>query len=258
MSMSQPEQAQSALSVREAFNLLRNAYRSGDVRQRAEAHLNVVAALADSIESEAQGTEQAGLHQMMLQHAEQSLAAYEKAEFDWGLADARLTRAAVLVDGVSSDADNPQRYAHILQCIDDCYQALQLLQRSPQAPLAMLAQANAMAVAILFQLRQSLADLELPPSLDEWIRAQAETTGEAIAWETRTRSEGNDWLCMARIGSSLVASLPATEDRQSAGRVTSEAAWQAAARLRLTGDQQAAQAAWALYDSSRRATDSEG
>jgi hypothetical protein len=251
--MSKLQESSSASSTQEAFARLQWAYRGTDRGQRAEAHLNVVSALASSIEMAGERANLVSLYEMMLEHAERSLADYSEAEIDWGLADARLARAAVLADLVTMDEEYPGRHERILQCVDDCFKALELLHESPHAPLTMLAQANAMAAAILLQLKQGLAGMELPPSLDEWIMAQSESTGESIAWETRLRSEGNDWLCLARVSASLTESLPEAGDRESTSRIASEAAWQAAECLRLTGDQQATQAAWSLQGPARPA-----
>jgi len=240
------EQA-TVLSVAATFKQLEEAQRSGDPIQRGEAHLNVVGALAGSMEADSSVADQEGFYRLMYEQAEQALAAYREADFAWGAADAYLVMAALLSDQVEGDSDGPGRQERILQCVDSCYKALSLLSQDSNVPMPMLSQAHATAGAVLLRLREALADMDLPPSLDEWIMAQSENTGETAAWDVQLRSEGNDWLWVAQVSGSLAESLPNEEDRNLASQMAREAARYAAEGLWLSSDGEATRAAWSLH-----------
>lgn len=240
---------QSGIEMKRALASLEHAAHSGDLLRSAEAHLNVVAVLANSIDDSSSLTSLNSLHRTMLEHAERALAEYEEAGAGWGQADARLVRAAVLTDRAAAMGDYPERHVDMLQAIDDCYKSMDLLLEEPGAPLLMLAQASEMAIAILLGLRPALDGTPLLSDLEEWIKAQSELAGECLAWTTRLQAVGSDWLLTARLASSLAGSLPAPESRL-ANQLAAEAATVAAGCLSALGEDEGTRAAILLRESA--------
>jgi hypothetical protein len=211
--------------------------------QTGATHLAAVSALEETLEQCPSREERRVIHNTMLGHADAALRIYADLRLAWGRMQAHLAKADILACIARDQESKESRAEYVLKSLDHCHRAMTILGEAANSGYPVIADAHAMAIAILLRLQSLVEETEPRQMLDGAIQAYSENLGAALAWNFRHQAEGNDLLFMARLLSTLAREASTSSVRLEGIERASVVAARAAEMLRLTGNREQARAA---------------